>query len=56
MNVLHILNDGPCEEAGFIITQQQQQHSVTVVDLQEAELTYEELLEQIDKCDRVFSW
>ncbi|MDH5445657.1 MAG: hypothetical protein OEY52_08880 [Gammaproteobacteria bacterium] len=56
MDVLHILNDGPCEDASFIIDEQSKEHTITVIDLDKDETGYEELVKLIDSCDRVFSW
>jgi len=56
MNVLHILNDGPCEDAQFIIDQQSGNHDIRIIDLSHDEIDYVELVEQLEQCDKVFSW
>lgn len=56
MKVLHILNDGPCDDAQFIIDQQSGQHDIRVIDLSRKEIDYEDLVVQIEQCDKVFSW
>ena len=56
MKVLHILNDGPSDDAQFVIDLQSRSHDVSVIDLSRDEIDYEALVEQLEQCDRVFSW
>ena len=56
MNVLHILNDGPNEDAEYIISQQLPNHNIKIVDLSLNEVDYEELVDLIEQSDKVFSW
>lgn len=56
MKVLHILNDGPCDDAQFIIDQQSSHHDIKIIDLSRDEIDYAALVEQIEQCDKVFSW
>ena len=56
MEILHILNDGPSQDANFIAQQQSINNLVRTVDLTKNEVSYEELIKMIDECDRVFSW
>ena len=56
MKVLHILNDGPSDDATPIIERQSDKHDVRVIDLSQDDIDYDALVEQIEQCDRVFSW
>lgn len=56
MQVLHILNDGPSDDAQFIIDQQAHDHDVQVVDLSKDDVNYDDLVDRIEQCDKVFSW
>ena len=56
MKVLHILNDGPSDDAQFIIEQQSSQHDLKIIDLSRDEIDYEEVVDQIERSDQVFSW
>ena len=56
MNILHILNDGLNEDAKTIIDSQSRDHDIEIIDLTEADLDYELLVESIEQCDKVFSW
>ena len=56
MNVLHLLNDGPNEDASTIIDAHKQKHNVEIIDLTASDISYEEVVDKIDHCDRVISW
>jgi len=56
MEVLHILNDGPCEDADYIISLQSANHSIKIVDLSKDKVSYEELVDLIERYDKVYSW
>lgn len=56
MLVLHILNDGPTEDADSIIKEQMLNHKVKLVDLSRHEISYEQLVKLIEQYDRIFSW
>jgi len=54
--ILHILRDGPAEDALEIIKWHAEQHEVEVVDLSEPNVAYDELIDKIAACDKVISW
>ncbi|MBE9548042.1 MAG: hypothetical protein IMF09_01450 [Proteobacteria bacterium] len=56
MKVLHILNDGPDEDAKNIIAHQSESNDVEVVDLTDIDINYDELVDRIEQCDNVISW
>ncbi|MDH5392567.1 MAG: hypothetical protein OEY11_05210 [Gammaproteobacteria bacterium] len=56
MKVLHILNDGPDSDAEHIITHHSEHHEVEVIDLTAMRISYDELVERIEQCDKVISW
>lgn len=56
MKVLHILNDGPCDDAEYIISQQSANHSIKIIDLSKDDVNYDELIDLIEQSDKVFSW
>jgi hypothetical protein len=56
MRILHILNDGPNELSDQIIDEHSREYQVEVVDLNQKEVSYEDLVGKIFSCDRVISW
>ena len=56
MKVLHIFNDGPDEDAKSIIEHHSENCDVEIIDLSEIDVSYDELVDQIEKCDKVISW
>ena len=56
MKVLHILNDGPDETAASIIAQHTEINDVEVIDLTDMDISYDELVDRIEQCERVISW
>ena len=56
MKVLHILNDGPDEDAKNIIAHHSENNDVEVIDLTDMEISYDELVDRIEQCDKVISW
>lgn len=56
MQVLHILNDGPSDDAQFIIDQQACNHDIQIVDLSKDDINYDDLVDRIEQCDKVLSW
>lgn len=56
MKILHILNDGPCDDAQYIIEQQSINHEIQLVDLSKDNINYDELVDYIESCDKVLSW
>ena len=56
MEVLYILNDGPSEDADYLISLQSVNHIIKVVDLSKSKLSYEELVDLIERYDKVYSW
>lgn len=56
MKILHILNDGPSELSDQIIDVHAREYQVEVVDLNQNEISYDDLVGKIFSCDRVISW
>ena len=56
MNILYIFNDGPDEEATKLIQEQKKDNEVETIDLTNKELSYDELVDKIERCDKVSSW
>lgn len=56
MKILHILNDGPDDDAEIIIAHHSKNNDVEIIDLTDMSISYDELLDRIEQCDRVFSW
>ena len=56
MKILHILNDGHSELPDKIINVQSKVNEVKVVSLQNMEVSYEDLVDEIFSHDRVVSW
>jgi len=56
MRVLHILNDGEDDDAKEIIAHQSENNDVEIIDLTDMSISYDELVERIEQCDKVFSW
>ena len=56
MKVLHILNDGSDEDAKNIIAHHSENNDVEVIDLTDMEISYDELVDRIEQCDKVISW
>ena len=55
MKVMHILVDGPDDDAAAII-EYEKEEDIEVVDLSQEEISYDELVDKIEQCDKVISW
>jgi len=49
MKVLHILNDGPDEDAKSIIEYHAENYDVEIIDLSEIDISYDDLVDQIEQ-------
>ncbi|MBI5638892.1 MAG: hypothetical protein HZA17_00555 [Nitrospirae bacterium] len=56
MKILHILNDGPSDLSGKIISVQSREHEVKAIDLSKNEVPYERIIDEIFSADKVISW
>ncbi len=56
MRILHILKDGPRDEADQIITAHMKRHEVEVIDLSVGAVSYPELVDKIEHHDQVICW
>lgn len=56
MKILHILSDGVDENAKTIIDAQKKEHEIEIVDLTQKVISYDELVDKIEQCDKVISW
>ena len=56
MKILYIFNDGPDEKATKLIEEQKKDNEVETVDLTNKGISYDELIDKIEQCDKVISW
>lgn len=56
MKILHILKTEADDKVNKIIEIQKGNNEVHIVELNKDNLTYEELIDLIFKCDKVISW
>jgi hypothetical protein len=56
MKILTIINDHADRPLPDVLQELQEQNQVEVVSLEEQQLSYDELVEKIDRCDKVISW
>lgn len=56
MKILHILNSEPVGTVSGIIAVHKIENEVKVIDLSKDDIQYEEFIDAIFDCDRVFSW
>ena len=53
---IYILSDGVDENAKTIIDEQEKEHEIEIVDLTQKVISYDELVDKIEQCDKVISW
>ena len=56
MKIVQILVDGPDEDAKSIIHEYENGEDAEVIDLSQGEISYDELVDKIEQCDKVISW
>lgn len=56
MKILTIVNDQQDQQFSQLINELGTQHQVELVSLAEQQISYDELVEKIDQCDKVISW
>lgn len=56
MKILHIFNDGPDDGAMLIVEEHKKKHEVEIVDLSQKAMSYDDLIDRIEQCDKVVSW
>ena len=56
MKILTIVNDENDQSLPDVLQELQEQNQVEVVSLAEQQLSYDELVDKIDQCDKVISW
>jgi len=56
MKILNILVNGQNDDAELIINEHKTEHDVEVIDLSKGEVSYDELVDKIEQCDKVISW
>ena len=56
MKILHIVTDVLNADSKQVIELQSKTHDTEVVELGDKETNYDELIEKIEKCDKVISW
>ena len=55
MKIMHILVDGPNDDAESII-EYEKEEDIEVIDLSQEGVSYDELVDKIEQCDKVISW
>ena len=56
MKIIHILVDGPDEDAESVITEYEKEEDAEVIDLSQGGVSYDELVDKIEQSDKVISW
>ena len=56
MKILHIVKSGPSEMVKKIIDTHSGGNDVKVIDLSKKEMSYDEIIDEIDSSDKVMSW
>lgn len=56
MKLLHIMTDGPAELPQRIVTAQEADNEVAVIDLTQPDISYDAVVDAIFDCDKVVSW
>ena len=56
MKIIHILIEGPDSDAEVLIAEYDKDQDTEVVDLSLGEISYDELVDKIEQCDKVISW
>ena len=56
MKILTIINEKAEQQSIELLEELKEEHQVEVVKLAEEPPAYDELVEKIEKCDRVISW
>jgi hypothetical protein len=56
MKILTIVNDHNDQPLPEILQELREQNQVEIVNLEEQQLSYGDLVEKIDQCDKVISW
>ena len=56
MKLLHIMTDGATEVPERIVEAQSSDNEVQIVDLSQANISYESVIDAIFSCDKVVSW
>jgi hypothetical protein len=56
MKILHIFNDGPDDDATLIVENHKKENEVEIVDLTQKTMSYDDLIDKIEQCDKVISW
>jgi hypothetical protein len=56
VRILHILKDGPRDDAAQFMTAHAKRHEVEVIDLSAESVSYAELVDKIEDHDQVICW
>ena len=56
MKILHIINDTPTDLSKRIINAQSEENEVTVIELQNKDISYASVIRNIFSHDKVVSW
>jgi hypothetical protein len=56
MKILHILNDGASKLSEKVINIQSEEHEIKIIDLQNKEAAYDDIVDEIFSNERVVSW
>lgn len=56
MKILNILRDGSDPDAAVVIGELAKANQVEVIDLSRGAFSYDALVDEIERCDKVISW
>ena len=57
MKILTIFNDGQSvQKPDELIEDLKREHQVEIVSLADKDLSYDDIIDKIEKCDKVISW
>lgn len=56
MKILAILNESNEQKTAQVVEEMKEGNEVEIVQLMDGALSYDDLVDKIDKCDKVISW
>ena len=56
MKIVHIVNQKTKQSVLSLIDEQRKVHDVEVINLEDGQPDYDEIIDKVKNCDRVISW
>lgn len=56
MKIIHIVNQKPAQSVINLIDDQRKAHDVEIINLEDGQPDYDEIIDKVLNCDRVISW